>query len=67
MLYLNRSEGEDIAIGDDIVIRVQTARDGRVRLRIEAPRDVPIGGPPAGPPPGRPTRRPRPAAEGGRS
>ncbi|MFZ5832385.1 MAG: carbon storage regulator [Planctomycetota bacterium] len=42
MLVLTRKTGERILIGKDVVIEVMEAKDGRVRLGIEAPRDVPI-------------------------
>lgn len=41
-LTLTRKTGERIFIGANIVIVVTQARDGAVRLTIEAPRDVPI-------------------------
>lgn len=42
MLVLSRKKSERIVIGDDIVITVVEVKDGKVRLGLEAPRDVPI-------------------------
>ena len=46
MLVLTRSKNEQIRIGDDVVITVVEIRTWggttRVRLGIEAPRDVPV-------------------------
>lgn len=42
MLVLSRKLGEEIVIGDSIVLRVISAGHGRVRLGIDAPPDVPI-------------------------
>lgn len=42
MLVLSRYEDESIVIGDDIVVTVVEIRGGKVRLGIEAPRDVPV-------------------------
>ena len=46
MLVLTRKVGESIVIGDGIVVRVLET-GGRVRLGIEAPRDVQITRPDA--------------------
>ena len=46
MLVLTRKVGESIVIGDGIVVRVLET-GGRVRLGIEAPRDVAITRPDA--------------------
>lgn len=40
MLVLSRKELESIVIGSDIKVTVQSIRGGRVRLAIEAPRQV---------------------------
>ena len=59
MLVLSRKLGEKIYIGDNICITVVDIDRGKIRLGIEAPRDVPIyrqellplGQPPAQAPP----------------
>ncbi len=42
MLVLTRKPGQQIAIGDDIMVTVLQSNNGRVRLGISAPREVPI-------------------------
>jgi len=42
MLVLSRLRDETIVIGDDIRITVVDVRGDKVRLGIEAPRDVPV-------------------------
>lgn len=42
MLVLSRKLGEKIRIGDNICITVVDVERGKIRLGIEAPRDVPI-------------------------
>ncbi len=42
MLVLSRRDGEQITIGDDVVIKVLGVAHGRVRVGIEAPREVPV-------------------------
>jgi carbon storage regulator len=42
MLVLSRKLGEKIYIGDNICITVVDIDSGKIRLGIEAPRDVPI-------------------------
>lgn len=42
MLVLARERGEQILIGDDIVITVVAIQGDRVRLGITAPREVPV-------------------------
>lgn len=42
MLVLSRERDETIVIGDDIRITVVDIRGGKVRLGIEAPKDVPV-------------------------
>ncbi|MHC4398158.1 MAG: carbon storage regulator CsrA [Planctomycetota bacterium] len=42
MLVLSRKEKEGIVIDDNIVITVVDIRGGKVRLSIEAPREVPV-------------------------
>ena len=40
MLVLSRKIGESILIGEDVVVTVRETHGGRIRLAIEAPRDV---------------------------
>lgn len=40
MLVLSRKIGESIVIGKDVVVTVRETHGGRIRLAIEAPRDV---------------------------
>lgn len=42
MLVLQRRVDEAIHIGDDVRIVVVGIRDGKVRLRVEAPRGIPV-------------------------
>lgn len=42
MLVLTRKAGEAICIGDDIEVRIVAVRGQKVRLAIEAPRDVSV-------------------------
>lgn len=42
MLVLSRKLGEKILIGTDVTITVVDIDRGKVRLGVEAPRDVPI-------------------------
>lgn len=42
MLILQRKEGESLLIGEEIEITVLAVEAGRVRLAIQAPRDVMI-------------------------
>jgi carbon storage regulator len=42
MLVLSRKPGESIVIDDRIVITVVQIGGGRIRLGIEAPREVPV-------------------------
>lgn len=42
MLILTRRAGEAIMIGDDIVVRVLSARGTQVRIGIEAPKSIPV-------------------------
>jgi carbon storage regulator len=42
MLVLSRKQGEKIVINDNISITVVEIDRGKIRLGIEAPRDVPI-------------------------
>jgi len=47
MLVLTRKLNEKITIGDDIELTVVAIGNGRVRIGITAPADVPIGRPDA--------------------
>lgn len=42
MLVLSRKSGQSIRVGDGIVITVKETMGGRVKLAIEAPREVRI-------------------------
>jgi len=42
MLVLSRKLGEKICIGDNITVTVVDIDRGKIRLGIEAPRDIPI-------------------------
>jgi carbon storage regulator len=42
MLILTRKLGEQITIGDDIVIRVVDIKGGQVKLGIDAPRHIEV-------------------------
>ncbi|MFM8271824.1 MAG: carbon storage regulator CsrA [Gemmata sp.] len=42
MLVLSRKKNESIVINNDIVITVVEVRGDKVRLGIEAPKDVPV-------------------------
>lgn len=42
MLVLSRKEGEQLLIGDNIVLTVNRVSGNRVAIGIEAPREVPI-------------------------
>ncbi len=42
MLVLSRKKNEQITIGDDITIVVVDIRGDKVRLGIEAPKEVPV-------------------------
>ena len=42
MLKLSLAPGEYLTIGDDIVVQVYRAENGRSYLAIDAPRDVPV-------------------------
>lgn len=42
MLVLSRGKGESIVIGDDVTIAVVEIRGDKVRLGIEAPKEVSV-------------------------
>ena len=42
MLILQRKEGQSFMIGKDVVITVQEIGQGRVRLSVDAPRNISI-------------------------
>ena len=42
MLVLSRQRDESIMIGDDVVVTVVDVRGDKVRLGIDAPRQVPV-------------------------
>lgn len=42
MLILQRKAGESLWIGDQISVSVLSVEDGKVRLAIDAPKEVPI-------------------------
>ena len=42
MLVLSRHKNESIRIGEDIIITVVEIRGDKIRLGIDAPREVPV-------------------------
>lgn len=42
MLVLSRKPGESIRLGDDITLHITAVKGSRVRIAIEAPKEVPI-------------------------
>ena len=42
MLVLTRKRGEQIRLGNDILITILEVRDGKVRIGIDAPREMPV-------------------------
>ena len=42
MLVLSRKKNESVVINDNIVVTVLEIRGDKVRLGIEAPRDIPV-------------------------
>lgn len=42
MLVLSRKKDESIVINDDIEVRIVEIRGDKVRLGIEAPKDIPV-------------------------
>jgi carbon storage regulator len=42
MIVFSRQVDEGFVIGDDIIVTVVEIRDGKVRIGIEAPKEVPV-------------------------
>jgi carbon storage regulator len=42
MLILTRKVGEQIMIGDSIMVKVLGVRSGQVKIGVEAPKDLPV-------------------------
>jgi carbon storage regulator len=42
MLVLTRRSGQDIVIGERIIVRVLTTRKAKVKIGVDAPKDVDI-------------------------
>lgn len=42
MLVLSRKKGESIRIGEGVTVTIVEIRGDKVRLGVEAPRDVPV-------------------------
>jgi carbon storage regulator len=42
MLILTRKPGQEVCIGAAVVVRFVAMQDGKVRLGIDAPREVPV-------------------------
>ena len=42
MLVFGRKVGEEVMIGDDIIVKVVSLRGGRISLGFKAPPEVPI-------------------------
>lgn len=42
MLVLSRNKGEQIVVADNVVITVVEIRGDKVRLGVEAPKEVPV-------------------------
>lgn len=42
MLVLSRRIGEEILVGDDVRIRVLDVNGSRVRIGVDAPKEVPV-------------------------
>jgi len=42
MLILSRKKGESLIIGEDVVLTVLDVRGDKIRLGIEAPREIPV-------------------------
>jgi carbon storage regulator len=42
MLVLSRKKDEDICIGSNVVVRIIEIRGDKVRLGVEAPKEIPV-------------------------
>lgn len=42
MLILNRKVGESIILGDNVEVKILDIQDGRVKIGVEAPKDISI-------------------------
>ncbi len=42
MLILNRKVGESIVLGDNIEVKILDIQDGKIKIGIEAPKDISI-------------------------
>ena len=42
MLILNRKVGESIILGDNIEVKILDIQDGKIKIGIEAPKDISI-------------------------
>jgi carbon storage regulator len=42
MLVLSRHVGQDITIGPDVVVRIMEIRGGKVKVAIQAPREIAV-------------------------
>jgi carbon storage regulator len=42
MIVFSRKVDESFVIGDDIIVTVVQIRDGKVRIGVEAPKEMPI-------------------------
>jgi carbon storage regulator len=42
MLILSRRRDETIRIGENVLLKIVSVKDGRVRIGIDAPKDIPI-------------------------
>lgn len=42
MLVLSRTAGRDIKIGDNVLVKILSVRDGTVKIGVDAPKNVNI-------------------------